>query len=486
MASPVVNAAFKTRASIRRIFNTRDSKQRRLQSSTTTHTFVDSRRGKEESVLVPATPESAPFSAPPLARLSTASILRTLVLSAFFTTPWLFKPGLAVFEKVANSQSAWLNPDRNPLLRTAIYPLVYKQFCAGRNQAEIARTSAEVRKLGFSGIVLCYGKEVQVRGQADESVGHATVKPNPMDMEIDQWADGNIKTLDMVGPGDWLGIKFTGAGTNITKVLMDGGEAPARFVEAMDRICEYAASKGCRVWIDAEQQMLQATIDEWAFDLMRRYNRPGRPALVYNTIQAYLKSARDKVHHQLELSQREGWRPAIKLVRGAYIANDMRARIHDTKEDTDASYNGIVEDLLRGNFQAQGDHHQKHHHTEEIDLLLAGHNTETIRKAARLASELARQSRLKVRLEFGQLQGMADDIGCELLQAADEVKEDKLLPTANTYIPRVYKCLTWGSIQECMQYLVRRLIENRGAAERMKVGAAEFRRELSRRVGIWS
>ncbi|EXJ55455.1 hypothetical protein A1O7_08382 [Cladophialophora yegresii CBS 114405] len=486
MASPVVNTAFKTRKSIRQIFNYTNLQQCRLQSSTTTHTFIDSEKGKEVSVLIPAKPESAPFSAPPLARLSTASILRTLVLSAFFTTPWLFKPGFAAFEKVANSQSPWLNPDRNPLLRSAIYPLVYKQFCAGRNPAEIARTSADVRKLGFSGIVLCYGKEVQVREHADESVGCGKEKPNSMDMEIDQWADGNMKTLDMIAAGDWLGIKFTGAGTKITKALMDGDEAPAKFMEAMDRICEYAASKGCRIWIDAEQQVLQATIDEWTFDLMRRYNRPGSPALVYNTIQAYLKSARHKVQHQLELSQREGWRPAIKLVRGAYIANEMRARIHDTKEDTDASYNGIVEDLLRGNFQAQADLHQQQHDAEEVDLLLAGHNIETIRKAARLASELARQSRLKVRLEFGQLQGMADDIGCELLQAADEVKAEKSSPMANTYIPKVYKCLTWGSIQECMQYLVRRLVENRGAAERMKVGAAQFRRELWRRVGVRS
>jgi proline dehydrogenase len=280
-------------------------------------------------------------------------------------------------------------------------------------------------------------------------------------------------------------VRYTGAGTNVTKALMDGGQAPARFVKAMDQICEYAASKGCRIWIDAEQQVLQTTIDEWTFNLMRRYNRLDRPALIYNTIQAYLKSARHKVHHQLELSRREGWRPAIKLVRGAYIANDMRERIHDTKEDTDASYNGIVEDLLRGNFQAQADHHH-HRDAEAIDVLLAGHNTETIRKAARLASELARQSRLKVRLEFGQLQGMADDIGCELLQAADEVRAGNSLPLANTYIPKVYKCLTWGSIQECMQYLVRRLVENRGAAERMKVGATEFRRELWRRVGLRS
>jgi hypothetical protein len=207
MALSVANTAFKSRRNIRQALNVRYPKQCRLQSSITTHTLIDTRRDKEMPVAVSANPEPAPFLAPPLARLSTASILRTLLLSAFFTTPWLFKPGLAVFEKVANSQSAWLNPDRNPLLRTAIYPLVYKQFCAGRNRAEIARTSAEIRKLGFSGIVLCYGKEVQVQGQAGQPVGYESGKPNSMDLEIDQWANGNMETLDMVGVGDWLGIK---------------------------------------------------------------------------------------------------------------------------------------------------------------------------------------------------------------------------------------------------------------------------------------
>lgn len=256
---------------------------------------------------------------------------------------------------------------------------------------------------------------------------------------------------------------------------MDGDAAPERFVKAMDRICETAMSKRCRIWIDAEQQVLQPAIDRWTFDLMRRYNKPGQQALVYNTIQAYLKSARDKVQHQLELAQRGGWRPAIKLVRGAYIANEVRGKIHDTKEDTDASYNGIVEDLLQGNFPAQANQQP-----EEIDLLLAGHNTQTIRGAARLATELAARRKLQVRPEFAQLQGMADDIGCEIVQMADQVKADR----AASFIPKVYKCLTRGSIQECMQYLTRRLVENRGAGDRMKLSAAEYRRELLQRWGF--
>jgi hypothetical protein len=138
--------------------------------------------------------------------LSTASILRSLLLSTFFTSPLLFRAGFAVFHKIATSQSPWLNPDRNPLLRTAIYPLVYKQFCAGRNKAEIATTSSNIRQIGFSGVVLCYGREVQI--DADKFVGYDESQCGTMAAEIAQWAKGNLETLNMVEQGDWLGIKY--------------------------------------------------------------------------------------------------------------------------------------------------------------------------------------------------------------------------------------------------------------------------------------
>lgn len=115
----------------------------------------------------------------------------------------------------------------------------------------------------------------------------------------------------------------------------------------MDQICQKAQAQGCRIWVDSEQDTVQTSIDRWAIPFMRKYNTHGS-ALVYNTLQAYLKHSRSKLTSQLALAQQEGWTLAIKLVRGAYIDSDPRERIHDTKEDTDNSYNGIVHDLLSG------------------------------------------------------------------------------------------------------------------------------------------
>lgn len=139
-----------------------------------------------------------------LARLSTFSVLRSLILGIFFTSPRLFKPGFSILEKIANSSSVVLSPDKNPLLRATIKPFIYDQFCAGRDRREIQQSIQQIKRLGFSGVILCYGKELQV----DESHALASSKGIGLDPEINQWKEGNLETIVMVGESDFLGIKY--------------------------------------------------------------------------------------------------------------------------------------------------------------------------------------------------------------------------------------------------------------------------------------
>lgn len=140
-----------------------------------------------------------------LERLPASSLTRNLMLGTMFTSPLLFKVGMAVLEKIANSESRLLNPDANPVLRALVKPVVYDQFCAGTNQKEIYKTRDEIRDMGYSGVILCYGREIQVsNGNEMKSTG----KPiSDMSQDIIWWRDGNLKTLNMVGGGDWLGMK---------------------------------------------------------------------------------------------------------------------------------------------------------------------------------------------------------------------------------------------------------------------------------------
>lgn len=269
-------------------------------------------------------------------------------------------------------------------------------------------------------------------------------------------------------------IRFTGAGPAVTDALMKNEDPSEQFVSAMTAICDKAAAKNCRLWVDAEQQVLQPAIDRWTIDFMRKYNKNGK-ALVYNTIQAYLKSSRTKVMDQLAVADKEGWTLAVKLVRGAYIANDQRNLIHDTKQDTDNSYNGIVRDLLSGtNLGFAPENFPK------MQLFLAGHNPESVARAWDLIQDLSNQNKLKVLPDFGQLQGMADELGCKVVKRCEDL--EKQGQQKAVVVPKAYKCLTWGSVQECMQYLLRRIIENRGGADRMKDGMAANWAELKRRV----
>jgi proline dehydrogenase len=176
-------------------------------------------------------------------------------------------------------------------------------------------------------------------------------------------------------------------------------EPSSALVEAMDAICQKAKQRGCRLWIDAEQQVLQTAIDSWAITFMRRYNKLDGSALVYNTLQAYLKCSRDKLRAHLAIAADEGWIPAIKLVRGAYITNDKRAGIHDTKQETDDCYDTIVRDILtQSNL---GDFREGFPKTE---LFIAGHNPTSVAKAMDLVAKLSTQNRLRTIPAFGQLQ----------------------------------------------------------------------------------
>ena len=110
------------------------------------------------------------------------------------------------------------------------------------------------------------------------------------DQELNLWKQGNLETLDMIGDGDYLGVKydapmslprtllipmsrFSGAGKSITEDLLRGNDAPRAFMETMGAILQKAMAQNCRIWIDAEQQALQHSIDRWTIDLMRKYNQ---------------------------------------------------------------------------------------------------------------------------------------------------------------------------------------------------------------------
>jgi hypothetical protein len=385
---------------------------------------------------------------------------------------------------LAHTSNPLLNPGRNPVLRFALKKTFYAQFCAGENAVEVRHTIDSLRQIGFSGVILGYAREVVLSDEQTAhlaSCGEGAAAEECIRNEINPWAAGTLETVRLAGQGDYVALKFTGAGRQALYCLSQRLPPSAALATAIDSICDLAASRGVRLLFDAEQQAVQAGIDDWTLDYMRRYNREG--AVIYGTYQAYLKSTPATLSQHLAIAAREGFTLGVKLVRGAYLGSDPRHLIHDTKADTDSAYDGITEALLRRSWNSPvarpaGDEVA----FSRVSLVLASHNRESVLKARATLDA----GDVETEVAFAQLQGMADEVSCELLASpkfdarnGSNAQEKRPMPSSQ---PKAYKYLVWGSTGECMKYLLRRAQENRDAVQRTRSGRDAMRAELWRRL----
>ncbi len=248
-------------------------------------------------------------------------------------------------------------------------------------------------------------------------------------------------------------------------------------------ICDLAREKGVRILIDAEHHFLQAGIDNWSLRLQKDYNRDLlNKAVVYGTYQAYLRSTPETLSQHLSLAMREGFVLGVKLVRGAYISSDPRHFFWNTKGETDRTYDAIMRALLRREYtetlkkaaDANTDAFP------EVNLVLATHNHSSVRQAMEIQRQQSAAGKPTIELCYGQLMGMADEVGCEIV-GTGRVQGDSNDNTAAATVPKAYKYVPWGSVGECMRYLVRRGEENRDALERTE-GRRALAGEISRRA----
>ncbi|KAF9885558.1 hypothetical protein FE257_012764 [Aspergillus nanangensis] len=357
------------------------------------------------TLLAAAPAPSSPRHAP-LAVMPTRTLVKSLVFTSIMASP-LLQPCLSVMKYVVESKSMLLSPARNPLMNHLLRATIYNHFCAGVNENEVRSTVKYMKGLGFKGVILGYGRESVAKVDPDDLDGQVPQANQQQVVEeraIEEWKQGNLRTLKMIDEGDYLGIKFTGAGPAAVEALRRGDPSPPPLIQqAINEICQATAAQKSRLWIDAEQQVFQPAIDAWTIDLMRQFNRAGN-VVVYNTIQAYLKASTANVQRHLTLAANEGWSLGIKLVRGAYIAHDIRSRIHDTKPDTDRNYDHIVQSLLTREFPLRGGSS-----FPDVRLFVASHNAETVRKAYALSRHRRDNHLPTIPVEMGQLQGMADE-----------------------------------------------------------------------------
>ncbi|KAK2628737.1 hypothetical protein QTJ16_001840 [Diplocarpon rosae] len=413
----------------------------------------------------PSPPPPVSKLLPPLSLMPTPLLLRSYLLTSILASPTFLRLSMPLLNTIAHSPSPLLNPDKNRLVGISIRRIIYDHFVAGDCEENVKRTVMQMKKTGYKGVILGYAKEYAFdAGDAGNE-----------EADVQRWKDGYLRTMGMIGPGDFMAIKLSGAGRSTLEALANKEPPPAKMWAEVLEICEAAKARGLRAWIDAEQQDLQPTIDDWTCQLMQRFNKDGK-AFMYNTFQAYLKSTPATIAKYLRVAQNEGWTLGVKLVRGAYMATEKRELIHDTIEDTHHAYDTIVANLLQREYPGVESSSRPY---PDVALMLASHNEASIKSAHAIQTSLVESGRPTIELEYGQLQGMADEISCRLLQLGGDGQRGK---TTAQLRPKAFKCLAWGSTQESLQFLLRRVQENGDALARTGCWVRAFRREIWRRV----
>ncbi|KAF5670923.1 proline oxidase [Fusarium denticulatum] len=336
--------------------------------------------------------------------------------------------------------------DKNFILNALFKSTIYRHFCAGEDVREVKNTIINIKDMGFKGEVGVGVKELKEEGiLPQEPTFHEGIEAR---------RQGVLETASMLETGDFLALKFTGAGVGMK--------------DALDTVCEKAMERKAGILINAEQQFVQPSINDIALSLMCRYNRG--QAIVYNTYQAYLKSTPSTLGH-LHCAKDEGFTIGVKLVRGFYMDSESRGLIHNTTQQTDDAYNNIKEGLLQRQYQdLRPDGFPK------VDLFLATHNKQSALHAYQVQQQRAEAGLPLAKVQYGQLLGMADKVSCTLLQIAAD-------PRANVPAsPQVYKRLSWNTLGDCISYLFRRAVENRDAVMRTKIEYYALRKDVWRRT----
>lgn len=398
----------------------------------------------------------------------------------------LLTPALGVLSFLANSKSALLSPDRNATLQYLLANTVFSQFCAGPTPKEVEQCVLNLRNLGFAGVILGYAPEVVM--SEDEINGVKAVEEEDLaksQAEINFWKKGTLATIDLA-EGGFVALKFTGAGRQSLNHLLRRLPPTPELEEAIVEVCERAKARNVPLLFDAEQQAVQPGIDDWTIEFQRRYNsnRSDGRALVYGTYQAYLRSTPATLSQHLSIAQSEGFVLGAKIVRGAYLRTESRHVIWATKEKTDRTYDGIAESLIKrqyGELLKPGPQNTTASFPE-VNLVLASHNRASVERAQALRNEQYRTGQPRIQMAYGQLYGMADDLSCSLVHAARDGNTATGDDSDAVEKPRVHKYVAWGTVGECMRYLVRRGQENKDAASRTSDTRRAMAKELRRRL----
>ena len=329
-----------------------------------------------------------------------------------------------------------------------IKSLLFDQFCVGLNEKESMMTVKKLSKFNLKSIL------------------HYHVEGYESEKSFDECHENTIKTIKSASKNDnvpFTVFKPTGLGSlelfyKIAQgsILNENEKSQLERVEKRFDSCFQACEKyGVKILVDSEESWIQPGVDILVQKFMIKYNK--EDALIYNTVQMYLKYKIKYLEHLLSCSKKKLFIPGIKIVRGAYMEKERsRAKrlgyddpICKNKFETDKNFNNALQFLVKN--------------LKYFNVIVGSHNEES----SYLLMDLMKRNKIKSNNKntwFAQLYGMSDQISFNIANLGYNVC--KLLP--------------YGPVEEVIPYLIRRAEENssvRGQSSReLDLIKKEFKR----------
>lgn len=330
---------------------------------------------------------------------------------------------------------------------------VFEQFCGGESIEDSEKTIQELAPYHIGAIL-----DYSVEGEKNEQVYEATTQEILRTVE-------KARTTSSI---PFCVFKVTGiASFSLLEKIQQGGslsEAEQQSFEKvknrMDRICKASKEAGVSVFIDGEESWIQNTIDELAYDLIKKYNT--ERAVVYNTFQMYRKDGMKLLRNAMRFAVTHQVWLGAKLVRGAYMEKERERAEENNYPDPININKQATDDLYNQGLKFCLDNKQR------IALCSGSHNEYSNYYLTVLIEKHSLQ-RNDPRVYFAQLYGMSDNVSFSL--------------AAHGY--NVAKYVPYGPVKYVMPYLIRRARENTSIAGQSSRELRLIKQEMKRRgLGI--
>ncbi|NJO69104.1 MAG: proline dehydrogenase [Bacteroidetes bacterium] len=331
----------------------------------------------------------------------------------------------------------------------AIKPTIYKQFCGGITLDECLPLANNLTKFKVYSI-LDYSSECQ---ESEAAFQHVL---NEISYSI-ELASQNKNIAYTVFKPSALAREELLVKASSGEILSDTEKKEvADFKNRLDILCKKAFDNNIRILIDAEDHSYLKIVDDTTVELMKKYNKEN--AIVFITLQMYRWDRIDYLRDLIAEARTTGYKPGVKLVRGAYMERERRraaekgypSPIYPNKAGSDAGYDGAQKLCVEN--------------IDIVSLFSGTHNEQSCEYLVNLMAENKLQPGDN-RIFFSQLLGMSDHLSFNLAAAGYNVAK---------YIP-------YGPVREVLPYLIRRAEENTSVAGQTGRELRLITKELNRR-----